>query len=76
MNLPIQTFWLLNSSVARLMAEKDMRSVTVAASVNSTESLTEIREHLTIEMGDVMKIDPIANAVRDENAIERLRALA
>lgn len=76
MDLPIRAFWLLNSNVSRLMAEKDMRSLTIAASAQQEgEAITQVRENLVIEMGEVMVVDPIASAVRDEEGFNELKAM-
>lgn len=75
MSLPIRSFWFLNSTVVRLMAEEDMRSLTVVTSAQSTEAMRQTRENLVVELGDVMKIDPIAGAIRDEQGFQELKAM-
>ena len=76
MNLPIRTFWMLNSNVPRILAEMDMRSLQVAMNAQSAEGSREFLDHLKIELGDVMKVDPIQSAVRDEEGFQKLKALA
>ena len=78
MRLPIQTFWLMNSSVGRLLAEKEVRLQRVSASVNSTDAFKETRESLIEEMGEMFKTsdsNPM-NAKRDEEGFAELKALA
>lgn len=75
MDLPIRAFWFMNSSVVRLMAEQDIRALTVVSSAQATEAIRQTRESLVVEMGEVMKLDPIASAVRDENGFQDLKAM-
>lgn len=75
MELPIHQFWTFNSYIPRLSAEEDIRALTIAANAQSAEGYKEIRETLVIEMGEVTKTDPIASAIRDEDATQKLRAL-
>lgn len=65
----------MNSTVVRLMAENDIRSLTVVSSAQASEAVKQVRETLVIEMGDVVKIDPIAGAVRDEQGFQDLKAM-
>ena len=78
MRLPIQTFWLMNSSVGRLLAEKEVRLQRVSASVNSTDAFKETRESLIEEMGEMFKtsVSNPMNAKRDEEGFAELKALA
>lgn len=78
MSLPIRAFWLMNSCVGRLLAEKDLRSLVVQQGRHGGELMTEIREHLTVEMGDVGKLeinDP-RNAERDQAGFDELKTLS
>lgn len=75
MKLPLRVFWLMNSSVVRLMAEYDMRSLTVASSASSGDAIRQTRENLVVEIGEVIKLDPIATAVRDQVGFEELRKM-
>lgn len=76
MRLPIKVFWLMSDSVNRLMAEKDLRSMTVATSIQEG-SVGEVRENLVLELGEVVvgSFDPLA-AERDPDATSRLKALS
>lgn len=76
MEVPINAFWLLNSSISRLSAEKDIRALTVASSTQASEMLKQTRENLVVEMGEVAKISPVISAVRDEQGFQKLKAMA
>ena len=79
MNLPIRAFWLMNSNVGRLYAEKDLRAVTVQASRHGGEPMEEIRKNLIVEMGDVGKVKEgprVIEANRDEQGCAELKALS
>lgn len=75
MSLPIRVFWLLNSNIPRLMAERDLRLLGVTASSHTTQAITEIRETLAIELGEVMVVDPVEGAICDTHGLEELRAM-
>ena len=76
MGLPIRAFWLLNSNVVRLMAERDLRTLQVASSAQQQgEAISHIRENLVIELGEVVVMDPIASAVRDQDGFNELKAM-
>lgn len=75
MSLPIRAFWLLNSSIVRLMAEHDIRNLTVVSSAQATDAIRQTRENLAVELGEVVKIDPVASAVRDEQGFAELKAM-
>lgn len=68
-------FWLLHKSINRIEAEKDLRAHMVFLSAQSTKPM-ELRQNLVVEMGQVAQHDPIANAVRDEEGVKQLKALA
>lgn len=81
MCLPIRAFWLMNSCVGRLLAEKDLRAMTVQQGRHGGEGATEVRRHLQIELGDTGKVkeessDSPLLAERDQQGFEELKALA
>lgn len=83
MDLPIRTFWLMNSSIGRLLAEKDLRTIPVLMSRNGGGNLESVRRNLILEMGDTGKlkgglkpVHRLANEERDEEGFNQLRALA
>lgn len=77
MALPIKTFWLMNSSIERISAQKDLRSLTVAVCGQGSEAAQEYRQRLILEVGTIVKLDsnPM-NAVRDEAGFAELKKLA
>jgi hypothetical protein len=78
MNVPIKTFWLMNYNIGRILALKDMRSLTVAVCGQSGEAASDHRQQLVIEAGTAvkLKIDPIAEAKRDEIGFQALKEMA
>lgn len=63
--LPIKTFWLLHKNIDRISAERDMRSLMVMGSVQSSEALTSMTENLRKQMGVIVDLDEAAAAVED-----------
>jgi len=78
MRLPIRAFWLMSGSINRLLAEKDLRSMSVATSTQSGESIAKAHADLVLELGDVIVGTPAnpMDARRDEDAGIKLRALS
>lgn len=83
MSLPIKTFWLMSSSVDRIMAQKDIRALTVAVlSQGGDAAAKDHRERLVLEVGTVVKQDSdpgrqaMREAVRDEEGFAELKAMA
>lgn len=78
MCLPIRAFWLMNSNVGRLLAEKDLRAMSVQSTRHGGEVLETVRNSLVIEMGDVGKTKQVEriDEVRDEQGCAELKALA
>lgn len=77
MELPVQTFWAMNSNVGRLLAETDLRNLSVGVSTQSEDNFKSTRETLMKEMGEMFKtnINPLA-AERDEEGFQELKTLA
>jgi hypothetical protein len=78
MQMPIRTFWLMNSNIERVSAQKDMRSIAVAVCSMGGEAVQEVHRRLVIETGTIakLKLDPIRDAVRDEQGIAVLKEMA
>lgn len=79
MQMPVRAFWLMNSNIDRVQAQKDMRSLTVAVcGQGGGEAAQEFRQRLVIEAGTAVKLkfDPIREAVRDEEGFSALRDMA
>jgi len=75
-DLPIKAFWLMNSMINRVMAEKDLRALTVAEAVAvAGEHGEQVKEKLVQEMGVMVKRDPLTEE-RDPNAATLLGFLA
>lgn len=76
MRLPIRAFWLLSGSINRLLAEKDLRSMSVASSVQDSDVYKKAQSNLVLELGEVVVSDPVISAERDPDAGAKLRALS
>ena len=75
MNMPIRTFWFMNTCVDRLRAEEDMRQLSIASSAQSSDGYERKQESLNLQIGEVVKYDPIISAVRDQEGFDELRGL-
>lgn len=55
--MPIRSFWLLSQNINRIDAQKDLRglSLSIYSRSDSTEAVTEYRERLILEMGDIFE---------------------
>jgi hypothetical protein len=76
MGIPIKTFWLLSENIERISAQKDIRSLSVAAYSQSGEGASEHREQLVLQVGTTVKLDSEDVSVRDEEGFEDLRNMA
>lgn len=74
MDLPINTFWFMNHAIHRIMAEQNLRDLTVMNSAQSGEGAEQCRTRLIVEMGEVVKESPLA-AQRDYEGFEQLRMM-
>lgn len=70
MSLPIRAFWLMSANLNRLFAERDMRQLTIAAAVDSSEGMQEKVEQLTTEIGRVTRFEEVF----DQEAMTSLMA--
>lgn len=77
LELPIQAFWMMNSNIGRILAEYDMRSLSIGAVLNDKDAFIEKRNSLIEEMGDMFKVEssPMDDK-RDEQGFQELKALA
>jgi hypothetical protein len=73
-DMPIRGFWVLNGHVQRIMAEKDLRAITVAEAVANPEHGETVREKLKAEMGSVVSVSPLV-AELDRTGLEQLRRM-
>lgn len=79
MGIPIKTFWMMNQNIDRILAQRDIRALTVAVTGQGGQEATQsYRQTLTIEVGTVVKMseDPVRDAVRDEEGFQSLREMA
>lgn len=76
MRLPIRVFWLMNFNAGRILAEKDLRHLTILGN-QTTEGMNSLKRNLVIEFegatkGSERKIDN----ERDQEGFEQIKALA
>lgn len=78
MDMPIRRFWLFAGNVDRIMAQKDLRALIIGASVQNTEASKTHQNRLTIELGDIQKLDDRAQLYeeRDEAGFKELMLMA
>lgn len=78
MNVPIRTFWLMNSNIDRIEAQKDMRTLSVAVHSQGSDAAQQHQRQLIVELGSVVKLDthPVRTAVRDEEGFAALKEMA
>jgi len=74
--LPFKLFWLMSNNISRLRAEKDVRALMIANCSQAQDATVELRSSLITELGTIMKVDPIASAVRDVEGFNELKAMA
>jgi len=55
MNMPVKAFWSLNGQITRVMAESDIRSLSVNVHSNHPEAAKEFRKTLEVELASVVK---------------------
>jgi hypothetical protein len=80
MRMPVRSFWMMNSNIGRVLAEKDLRAMNVGGACGSQDGFKELSKVLLKEMGDMFKtsddsLNPM-NAKRDEVGFLELKALA
>jgi hypothetical protein len=79
MEIPIRAFWMMNVNAVRLAAESDLRNLTVFSGGHSSENYRAVRDHLELELGEVVKIDPAAASMEEQidvDGLNRLRLLS
>jgi len=78
LEVPIKTFWMLSQNIERILAQKDMRALTVAVSGQGSEAAQSHRQNLIKEVGTIAKlvVDPMRDAMRDEVGFAQLREMA
>lgn len=76
MGIPIKTFWLLSENIERISAQKDIRTLSVAAYSQSGEAASEFREQLVLQVGTTVKLESEPISERDVEGFEELRHMA
>lgn len=74
--LPVITFWFMAATLIRLMAEQDMRRLTIANAAQSSEGATETQKRLVVEMAGLTEeeaIEASLNATLDKEGLDELR---
>lgn len=82
MDLPMRTFWMLNRNISRLLAEKDLRAISVALSAVSEEAagalqtklVEEFQNPYVMEHQDEQAQEPIEER-RDEAGFAQLKMM-
>lgn len=77
MDLPMKAFWLMSANIDRIMAQRDMRSLTVAVCGQSGDAAKEFRQRLEIEAGVIVKLEKASpvDCERDEVGFQELKNL-
>lgn len=70
----LKTFWMMSGNIDRIMAQKDMRSLTVAVCGQGGEAAAEFRQRLVLETGTIVKVQMVH--ARDEAGFQELKELA
>lgn len=64
--MPIATFWMMHRNIDRLMAEADLRMLSVFAHGQSGEGVADFSERMRKEMGQVAEVDEREAAMAQE----------
>ena len=72
--MPLRVFWLLHSNINRLLAETDMRELSIATACQGAEGTKELYEKLFLEYDEPFKGDPLEEQP-DQIGIEELKGL-
>lgn len=76
MALPVRAFWTLNRNINRLLAEEDLRVLTLHVSRQSAEGCSAYEAKLRAEIFPAVEgFDPL-KAERDEAGFAELKAMA
>ena len=71
MNMPLKRFWMFSESADRMNAASDIRALTVAAAVNSSESFEAKRSELVSTVGTIV----VKDFKKDIGSMNRLKAM-
>ena len=77
---PIRRFWFMNGCIERIMAQLDLRALTVAAASQSGEGAKQYREKLCLDMGEIYVMNEFYDAPpvskRDEAGFQALKDMS
>lgn len=76
--MPIKTFWMMHKNIDRLMAEADLRMLSVFAYGQSGEGIETFSENMRKQMGQVAIIDEVKVAMSenvDSEGLETLKSM-
>lgn len=78
MRLPVKTFWMLNKNVSRLLAETDLRRLSLTAAAQSADAAASHSERLIAELDSpyVFENVPVLDAERDEVGFAELKLMS
>lgn len=70
----------MSGQIERILAQKDMRALTVAAASQSPDGAKQYREKLTLDLGDIYELndyyDAPPAAKRDDAGFQALKEMA
>ena len=73
--LPVITFWFMAATLIRLMAEQDMRALTIANAAQSSEGAEASQKRLVMEMSGKTEAELVEEAMTAELDREGLDSL-
>ena len=77
LSLPMKFFWLLNQNIDRISAQRDIRSLSIAAVSQDQEATSNLTQKLVMEIGNVVKkAGSTTDDGRDLAGIEELKVMA
>jgi len=72
LDLPLVTFWMMERSIARIEAERDMRALVLSNASNTKEGIKEIQAALKEKIGTVY----VPKNTLDSEGLNKLKGLA
>lgn len=73
--MPMRTFWMMHRNIDRLMAESDLRMLSVIAYGQSGEGIEQFSQDMRRQMGRVVEFDEVKRALSEELDSEGLSTL-
>jgi hypothetical protein len=75
LSMPLRTFWMMNKNIDRIMAEADMRMLSVVAYAQSGDGIEDFTKKLRDQVGKIVEIDAAKMAMSETYDREGLLAL-